>query len=390
MMYLTTLIFLLSGVLGFSYGAARYLPHPLIWIFSGWAVCFGLTAMRSRTKRLKAIWVNLAFCFFIIVVVEGYALWTLSSNNANQASTIRGETELSQVDEVLGYAPIANKTTRIKRKDGAEAPYDVVYTIDSDGLRRSPAASDRSCPSMLFFGGSFTFGESVNDQETMPYQVGLLTRCPVYNFGYRGYGPHQMLASIESGRVSQVVRTRPAIAIYQAISDHLVRSAGRAPWDTHGPEYLLQKDGALEYVGHFDDSDTFLRLVRLRLKQSGIHQKFIRPQRRVNRDDIRLLVAIVEAARDKLQVQYPDLAFHLIIWDLTTDVPSKLDLYNWWYQELEHRGFNLHFISQILPGYPENQDKYIIGDGDAHPNARAHRMIAEYVAQRIWAPVEAR
>jgi hypothetical protein len=72
--------------------------------------------------------------------------------------------------------------------------YDVTYTIDADGLRIAAGLDenphDNRC--MLFFGCSFTFGEGVDDHEAMPYVAGTLANLRAYNFGFPGYGPHQM------------------------------------------------------------------------------------------------------------------------------------------------------------------------------------------------------
>lgn len=72
---------------------------------------------------------------------------------------------------------------------------------------------------VLFFDDSLTFGEGVNDNQTMPYRVGMRSAgaLRVYNFAFHGYGPHQMLAQIELGVVRDTIDCLPDHAIYQAI-----------------------------------------------------------------------------------------------------------------------------------------------------------------------------
>ncbi len=379
------LLILLSALLASAAFVYDLPPGPLVWFAVCGTICFIAMNILSRRTWLKAVGFNLAFIFFVLAALEGYAQWDLKKVHRQTPQSLDG-TKFSQQDEILGYAPIPNQKKRFKKTHGDDVIFEATYTIGADGLRLSPPLLPGwSCPSMLFFGGSYTFGEGIDDQETMPYQTGLLTQCPVYNFAFGGYGPHQMLAAIDSGRVGRIVAYRPALAVYLVISDHLKRITGRVSWDRHGPKYEIGADGLLEYAGHFDDSEVFADLIQLRLKQSGINKRFILPRRRENKEDIRLFIAIVEAARAKLQLQYPDIAFHMIIWDLTTDNPSKITLYNWWYQELRRRGFQLHLASQILPDYAENRQIYEIR-GDGHPNARAHRLLAEYIAHAIWPP----
>ena len=110
-----------------------------------------------------------------------------------------------------------------------EPIFDVVYTTNEAGLRASPPSAEAR-ESILFFGGSFTFGTGVNDDETMPHRGGVATKGKyrVFNFGYAGYGPHQMLAAIEGGLVDEIVIEPPKYVIYQAIPHHVERAAGLA------------------------------------------------------------------------------------------------------------------------------------------------------------------
>ena len=88
----------------------------------------------------------------------------------------------------------------------------------------------------------------------MPYQVSRKTHgiYRVYNFGFHGYGPHQMLSALEHSLVEGIVECVPQYAIFQALVSHVSRSAGSASWEQHGPKYILGKDGQVHYVGSFD------------------------------------------------------------------------------------------------------------------------------------------
>src|SRR3979411_433104 len=81
-------------------------------------------------------------------------------------------------DDRLGYAPRAGYT----------APG---LTIDSDGLR--PPGEQTAGPPILAVGDSFTFGDEVNDGQTWPAQLQLLTGRRVLNGGVSGYGFDQNL-----------------------------------------------------------------------------------------------------------------------------------------------------------------------------------------------------
>ncbi len=91
-----------------------------------------------------------------------------------------------------------------------------------------PPSNKENGKCVLFFGGSFTFGEGLNDNETMPYSVGIKMKgkYQVYNFGFHGYGPHQMLSAIEHNMVNDIISCKQKYVIYQALVTHADRSGG--------------------------------------------------------------------------------------------------------------------------------------------------------------------
>jgi len=278
-------------------------------------------------------------------------------------------------NDLLGYAPVKNSKAFRSKFYGNEPIYDVLYTIDSDGLRKSPPFNGRhSTGCVLFFGGSFTFGEAVNDEETIPYWTGIKTlgQYLIYNFGFSGYGPHQMLSALEHGMVEAVIKCKPSYAIYQVIDAHVNRIAGLSFWDRHGPKYTLKKNGELIYNGHFDDEKTTIReTVIFQLKKSKVLKEMV--NRYVYKNNIDLFVEIVSASERIMETQYPESEFHLILWK-----NKKAELS----RKLEKRGIRVHYIGDILPGYPEERAKYIIKK-DGHPNVLANKLIAEYIINKI-------
>ncbi len=143
-----------------------------------------------------------------------------------------------QADPDLGYAPAAGVRVRASRRHEGETIYDVRYSIDEHGLRVTPG-SRREGRAVLFFGGSFTFGEGVDDEDALPARfaswMGGDTR--IVNAGFHGYGPHQMLRALETHRLDPLVPDGVEQVVYQGIDGHVMRVAGRAIWDLTGPRY---------------------------------------------------------------------------------------------------------------------------------------------------------
>ena len=94
----------------------------------------------------------------------------------------------------------------------------------------------REC--IWIYGDSFAFGYGLNDEHTLPYRLGVLSekRYRIHNLAFGGYGPHHMLASLESDHAASRVDCNPDLVIFQGVPDGARRAAGYTNWDStaHG------------------------------------------------------------------------------------------------------------------------------------------------------------
>lgn len=300
--------------------------------------------------------------------------------------------------EILGYAPRISTNVSARKYYRDELIYDVTYSIDSSGLRvGSPISSNNTdTRSVLFFGGSFTFGEGVDDEETMPYQVGIITggKYACYNFGFHGYGPHQMLAALENDSVENITNHCPKYAIYQGMTPHVARSAGLTSWDNQGPRYILNDGEELIFAGKMSDIhkegtwrtnplvSKWYWVALAQLRKSSILKRAFFEKWSISDKDIDLYVALVDRARALFESRYPDGEFHVIFWDVKLGKgQSKYD--DKVLKRLYSKAIRVHLISKALPGYDNNVLQYVISVHDHHPNALTHSLIAKYVVENI-------
>ena len=205
---------------------------PFAWCALAWAGACFVVALAGRGTTARSVVFNLGFVFLLPGLLELYLGWYAPHIDPDFVE------EYWVRDDTLGYRLLENTRSRVALWVGSDLVYDVVYTTGENGLRLAPPArggDDSLC--ILFFGGSLTYGTGVNDDETSPYLTGAVTgyRHRISNFGFEGYGAHQMLAYLESGRAEAAAGCTPTHAIFHSVYDHLRRAAGFAEWDPYGP-----------------------------------------------------------------------------------------------------------------------------------------------------------
>jgi hypothetical protein len=355
-------------------------PVALLVIAVGLAF-LGWILRRRRTWTLLCV--NLAAVVGALTLFEFYLERQQAQGDGTrmEGSIVNGFTHR---DEVLGYAPDANASVTARKLYGTEPIYDVVYTTSAQGLRvtTQAAASAKEC--VVFFGDSITFGEGVGDRQNFPFLVSqaMADRYATYNFGFSGYGAHQMLAALQSGRVGETVRCAPKYFVYLGIPDHAARAAGLDRWDMHGPRFRLQPDGSVVQQGHFDDPDPAAgswmpAWMGNALAGSVVWQKFFGRPYRIDGEDIALLDGIIRQSARVAHERFPGSVFDMILWDGGNDGAARQIE-----EGLAGSGVRLSRMTDAVPDF-YSSDKYILSIHDRHPNALWHRRMADYISRQL-------
>ncbi len=354
-----------------------------------WAAVFFLGANRFHSEWGRASFFNLAIIACLLATVEAY----IRAQEFPDQTVTDG---FSVLDGVLGWAPQKGMRAHAVERVGGlfrgpERPiYDVEYTIDSNGLRIAPAwRKGELSGSILFFGDSITFGYGLNDDETLPYQIGVQSggRYRTFNFAFNGYSPCQMLAVIEHGIVGAVVESNPDYAFYIAIPDHVSRVAGLKSWIKHQPRYKLDANGTPHSAGFFEERKPLgLRLglgrrVTAQLEKSAIWRRLDLIESKPTAYDWRLYFALVQRARDLVARQYPGIKFRVILWGSNDAVERSAAVTL--RDGFSRMGIPVDLVEDILPGYRARWARYVLSPLDTHPNALADRLVARYILEKI-------
>ncbi len=239
--------------------ALKYAAIPYTWIFLSCSAA--LLVQAAILTMWRALWVNLAFVALTLGAFE-YYLWEMGSDAFVDRRVDEGAwPKIFSPHDAFGWAPEPGITVSHKRSFDGEVFYDVTYTIGSNGLRISSPPEHTDDPSqecILFFGGSFMFGQGIEDDETVPFLVNVASKnhYRTYNFGVSGYGATQMLTAFRYDLVDNIVECDPqrvTHVLYQGIPDHVRRAAGPVAPRTRGPRYRLTEDGSIVLDGRFED-----------------------------------------------------------------------------------------------------------------------------------------
>ena len=255
----------------------------------------------------------------------------------------------------VGFIALPNKHVTAVRKLDDRVIYDASYTTGPDSFRVVPKVENaQRC--VLLFGDSFTFGEGVNDDQTSAAQIVAKSKgqVEVKSLGIGGWGPHQFLAGLQSGRFQRAITCKPTDAVYLFIPAHTARAAGRGKWDRFGPRFVVDNKGRAVRDGNFNTVGKSWR-------------ELVGFNRLTESEEEELAAAIITEASRELERLYPGIRFHVFTWDgVTAGV----------IQRLKDNGVRVHTIRQIIPDY---SDAYLIAPPfEYHPTAAAYERVAEY------------
>jgi hypothetical protein len=383
---------ILVSVVSVSVVILKFAPAPFFWLWLTWAAFLFAAILIVHGSWPRAILFNFGILLCLLAAAEAHYF----CREKYGARTISDG--FYAHDNVLGWVPTKGIQAHvIKANPGAllhhpvGLMYDVRYTIDSNGLRVAPSYSKNDLAStIVFLGCSYAFGSGLEDNETLPYQVGVQSggRYRTFNFSFEGYSPAQMLAAIEHDMVRRVVDTTPRYAYYVAIPGHVWRVAGLVSWGGHAPRYVLDADGTVHQEGYFEDRRPlaerlgFGRRAAGQLNKSAVWRLLSMGESRITDDDVRLYFAMVRRSQELLATQYPGIQFRIILWP-NQDVPQERAVYEKMRDEFRRLEIPVDLVEDILPDYNRNRERFQISSADEHPSALANRLIAQYLLNQI-------
>jgi hypothetical protein len=280
-------------------------------------------------------------------------------------------------DGQLGYRAAPNRETTCQRSVEGKTLFNVVYRTDGLGRRVTPATgSTKPSRHAIFFGCSLTFGEGVEDAETLPAQfASVAPEFRSYNYGFVGYGPQQTLGFLLDPGFRQQISEAEGAAFYTYIVGHEDRAIGRmsvvTSWGKGMPCWEEDSTGALDCLGSFASAHP----IRQRLYEIAAMSETLKffkidfPLRRTEAQ-FRLVARILAEAAHQYRAVFGSNHFYVVLFpSIYRDFRVVPYLRRWGVPVLDYS----HLFDPTSPG--------LFIEGDRHPTAEAYRRVANHLAQ---------
>jgi hypothetical protein len=360
--------------------------HSLILGIDVCLVIFGI----GLYLQPQLVWRTLlALTSFAIawVPLEFMSAALLRRSKPIQAQKVCSGCPFLEADSELGIRAKPGARISISGQLNGHTAYNAQYSIDDHGFRITPVR--RGTPKrshLVFLGCSYTFGESVNDDETLPYFVTKhLDEAVPYNFGIPGYGPQQAL-HIMRGSISDRIEQSTGMAFYTFIDHHVNRATGMLnvydSWAAHFPYYEATDSGQVVYRGTFFSGRPLQSFLYGKLARSYFFSLLDWPPialldtelgTSLGINNLRTTFAIIEATADAYLKKFPAGKFNVVIFPGERRYADAI--------RAHFQGKRLTILDYSSRFNPTENNRML--QGDPHPVPNVYEEVALFIRQDL-------
>ncbi|MDF7820079.1 hypothetical protein P1X15_20840 [Runella sp. MFBS21] len=141
-------------------------------------------------------------------------------------------TNVYRLDNQLGILPKASQTFHWRKTcDNQYDIYNVTFSTDSFSRRITPPSNNNTNKYALFFGCSFTFGEGLQDYQTLPFFFqDLKPQFKSYNYAFNSFTTTHMLAHLNRPDFRREITEKEGVAFYVFYEGHIDRNIPSMSW----------------------------------------------------------------------------------------------------------------------------------------------------------------
>ncbi len=328
----------------------------------------------SSKNRLLALFFGFLICLAALTLAEIYFALLDHGRLPDKAYSSR----VTRLDPYGITRAQPSQTYRVEersRKTG-KLIYDVSYSVDAYSRRITPIQNpENRSLHLLFFGCSYTYGEGLRENETLPFRAGekALSFMP-YNYAYHGHGPSQMFRKLKSSTLSSEVAQKEGSLIYVFMDEHIQRTAGFmrfiANWGENHPYYDLTPEGEILDKGTFASGEPLRVILYKVLNKSHLLNHFHADfPLRVTDKHVLLTARLIEESAKLYRQQFPSGKFYLVLYPGSRDAERIKNA-------VKDKGVIVMDYSNL---FSSEDPRYYLDSEDRHPNALAIQTLAAQI-----------
>lgn len=267
--------------------------------------------------------------------------------------------------------------------------WDVTYYTDQFGRRITSAAGNSKKTAeqfTVFFGGSRTFGQGVNDDETLASNFQKLNpEIKVYNYGIVNSAANTYLRYFETGKFQREIPEKKGVFIYVYDLGHEEKILGtkESTKSFFSPLYEYDENGKITYYKNFWHTRPVRSFFYNLLGLSAVYQNLFlnkRPDQTVLESDELFLIRDIFLQMQKQAAEMNGSKFVVIFFEVVRS-PIMIDVS----RVLKEAGIEvLYYKKDQLPA-DDNINYY---EFDRHPKASTYviqaALIQEALKQKSW------
>lgn len=253
-----------------------------------------------------------------------------------------------------------------------------VYHFDKFGRRFTPQKDLKNKKKFLtLFGGSFTYGDFLSDDETLGYFLGdNLKEYAVFNYAVSSTGPNTMLAQIENRDISnEIDHRKDGLFLYVYINGHNQRVNGfmqELRWLADSPYYEVEGEGVVRNGTFRTARPIYTGLMGFLRDILKINSIFKMNFPKLTKDHYRKTCLVIKSSRDRSKEKFPQSRF--VVFNHTLSDPME--------SSLRHclKKYSIPVVD--IRVREDESDKYRI-PFDGHPNRLYNKEFAHKLIQSL-------
>ncbi|GJL51094.1 MAG: hypothetical protein NPIRA01_23210 [Nitrospirales bacterium] len=356
-----------------------------VWAFFLSFVFVSIIAFVKRNNFLLTIW-SFAFLLFVLEIGFWVGDYIIPKPKVKYASSI----PYKEKDPILTFWHKPNAHALSSSYIETTVIFEnVPYKFDPKGRRNSISIEGQPSRHALFFGGSFTFGAGVAQDQTLPsnFQRSSSDLYHSYNYGGDGFGPGAMFVQLDRDELFDDITLTKGIAVYSFIAAHLTRSTAyeleyyRITYEN--PFFFLdEQNGQLHGPMAYSQKDDLRRIfyVYRNLWKHSYLFRFVAGKMNptyISKDRaMRTTVKILIESKDKYKRRF-DGDFYVLLW------PRRNDLL-----DIQTKAVMIQLLAeediQVIDVPPmQDERRAILHQLDPHPSAKEYQWVAQHLYENI-------